>query len=83
MRDWHATYPFSDQFEGIEMVLELNARGPYCAIVWNDVEDDKHTKNQSKVISLMKLPPENDEGTFYCDSHRVPIDGETDILDCV
>lgn len=29
MRDWHASYPISEHFDGIEMVLELNSRGPY------------------------------------------------------
>lgn len=83
MSDWHCTYPISDQFEGIEMVFEVTSNGPNCGILWEDFSQDKHAQNSSKVLSLLKLPPENDEGTYVCENHRLPVEANTDILDCI
>jgi len=50
-------------------------------ILWDDFDNTKHTKISSKIISLLKLPPENDEGTYFCDNHKLPVEENTDILD--
>jgi hypothetical protein len=39
-------------------------------------------KEVNKMLTLIKMPPENDEGTFVSEHHSIPTGGGSDLLDC-
>jgi hypothetical protein len=50
-------------------------------VLWEE-EGDKNHKGR-KTLTLIKMPPENDEGTYHCEHHKLPTGSESDLLDVV
>lgn len=77
--DWTTTYPISGEIFNITHTSELYFGDIYTAFIWNDYEDKKETKT----LSLLKMPPENDQGTYHIENHKIPHSEKLEILDFV
>ena len=75
--DWTMTYPINELYS-ITHVEEMWNSDDYAAFIWNKRnEDDKITK----MLSLIKMPPENDDGFFHLQNHIIPGNSNKKVLD--
>lgn len=82
--DWHATYPISGEISNIEYVCEFNNAFNYCAFVWEKPNNGSSLKKEiNKNLSLIKMPPENENGTYDLEHHNIPGTTNFEVLDCV
>ena len=83
IEDWHWTYPIAGEIFNIFSVVEYSHYDDFWAIIWDDYNEGEDGKRHPiKMMSLIKMPPENDEGTYEIQNHKIPGGDWIDILDC-
>ena len=82
IRDWHWSYPIAGEVFNILTLTEYSDNNDYWAIVWDNYDEGKDGKRHPfKMLSLIKMPPENDDGTYEVQHHKIPGGDWINILD--